>query len=103
MKKFYQTSESKIQFKIGKTKLISKVIDGKFPDYRKVVPTDNDKTLTVISSDFVQAIERVITVSLDRKEGVKLILGKDNIKFSVNSTNSGEGMKLLNQILQEKK
>ena len=38
-----QTSENKIQFKIGKVKLISKVIDGKFPDYKKVVPTDNDK------------------------------------------------------------
>ena len=90
-----QTSESKVQFRIGKTKLISKVIDGKFPDYRKVVPTGNDKTLTVISSDFVQAIERVITVSLDRKEGVELILGKENIKFSVNSTNSGEGNEIL--------
>jgi DNA polymerase-3 subunit beta len=90
-----QTSESKIQFKIGKTKLVSKVIDGKFPDYRKVVPTDNNKTLTVISSDFVQAIERVITVSLDKKEGVKLILGKNNIKFSVNSTNSGEGNEVI--------
>lgn len=86
-----QTNESKIQFKIGKVKLISKVIDGKFPDYKKVVPTGNDKTLTVVSSDFVQAIERVITVSLDRKEGVKLNLEKNNIKFSVNSTNSGEG------------
>tara|TARA_B100000780_G_scaffold274745_1_gene240238 strand:- start:488 stop:1603 length:1116 start_codon:yes stop_codon:yes gene_type:complete len=90
-----QTSESKIQFKIGKTKLISKVIDGKFPDYRKVVPTGNDKILTVISSDFVQAIERVITVSLDRKEGIKLTLGKDSIKFSVNSTNSGEGNEVI--------
>jgi len=90
-----KTSESKIQFKIGKTKLISKVIDGKFPDYRKVVPVGNDKTVTVISSDFIQAIERVITVSLDRKEGVKLILGKDNIKFSVNSTNSGDGNEVI--------
>jgi DNA polymerase-3 subunit beta len=90
-----QTSETKIQFKIGRTKLISKVIDGKFPDYKKVVPTNNDKTLTVISSDFVQAIERVITVSLDRKEGVKLILGKESIKFSVNSTNSGEGNEVI--------
>ena len=86
-----QTSESKIQFKIGNAKLISKVIDGKFPDYRKVVPVGNDKLLTVSSIDFVQAIERVITVSLDRKEGVKLMIGKDNIKFSVNSANSGEG------------
>ena len=90
-----QTSENKIQFKIGKAKLTSKVIDGKFPDYRKVVPTGNDKILTVASSDFVQAIERVITVSLDRKEGVKLNLEKNNIKFSVNSTNSGEGNEVI--------
>jgi len=94
-KVFIQTSDSKIQFKIGKVKLISKVIDGKFPDYKKVVPTSNDKILTVASADFVQAIERVITVSLDRKEGVKLILGKDNIKFSVNSANSGEGNEII--------
>ena len=81
-----QTSENKIQFKIGKAKLTSKVIDGKFPDYKKVVPTGNDKTLTVSSLDFVQAIERVITVSLDRKEGVKLILEKDNIREGNNKT-----------------
>ena len=86
-----KTSDSKIQIRVGKRTLVSKVIDGKFPDYRKVVPVGNDKVLTVSSLDFVQAIERVITVSLDRKEGVKLVLGKDNIKFSVNSTNSGEG------------
>ena len=90
-----QTSENKIQFKIGKAKLISKVIDGKFPDYRKVVPVGNDKQLTVSSLDFVQAIERVITVSIDRKEGVNLVLGKDNIKFSVNSANSGEGNEVI--------
>ena len=86
-----KTSDSKIKFKIGKAILVSKVIDGKFPDYRKVVPVGNDKILTVSSLDFIQAIERVITVSLDRKEGVKLEISKDSIKFSVNSTNSGEG------------
>ena len=92
---FIQTSESKIQFKIGETKLISKVIDGKFPDYKKVVPTDNDKILTVNSKDFIDSIERVTTVSIDRKEGVKLDLEKDNIKLSVNSTNSGEGNEII--------
>jgi DNA polymerase III subunit beta len=86
-----KTSDNKIEFRIGKITLVSKVIDGKFPDYRKVVPASNDKVLTVGALDFVQAIERVITVSIDRKEGVKLVLGKDNIKFSVNSTNSGDG------------
>ncbi len=86
-----QTSENKIKFKLGKTTLISKVIDGKFPDYRKVVPAQNDKILSVSSKDFINSIERVASVSLDRKEGVKLIINKDNIQLSVNSANSGEG------------
>ena len=86
-----QTSESKILFKIGNVKLISKVIDGKFPDYNKVVPKNNEKSLIVSSKDFIDSVERVITVSADRKEGVKLNINKGNIKLSVNSTNSGEG------------
>ena len=86
-----QSSENKIKFKLGKMKLISKVIDGKFPDYKKVVPTSNDKILTVSSEDFVSSIERVASVSLDRKEGVKLSINKDNVQLSVNSANSGDG------------
>ena len=86
-----QTSDNKIKFTLGNMKLISKVIDGKFPDYKKVVPTSNDKTLIVSSKDFINSIERVASVSLDRKEGVKLIINKDNIQLSVNSANSGDG------------
>jgi DNA polymerase-3 subunit beta len=86
-----QTSENKIKFTLGKIKLISKVIDGKFPDYKKVVPTVNDKILFISSKDFISSIERVASVSLDRKEGVKLMLNKDNVQLSVNSANSGEG------------
>jgi DNA polymerase-3 subunit beta len=88
---FVQTSDNKIKFKLGNMKLISKVIDGKFPDYKKVVPTNNEKTLVVDSKDFINSIERVASVSLDRKEGVKLLINKDNIQLSVNSANSGEG------------
>ena len=86
-----QTSENKIKFTIGNIKLISKVIDGKFPDYKKVVPINNEKELTVSSKDFISSIERVASVSLDRKEGVKLDINKDNVQLSVNSANSGEG------------
>ena len=86
-----QTSENKIKFTMGNIKLISKVIDGKFPDYKKVVPTTNDKILFVSTKDFINSIERVASVSLDRKEGVKLIINKDNVQLSVNSANSGEG------------
>ena len=81
----------KLNFRLENIKLISKVIDGKFPDYKKVVPTSNDKTLLVSSKDFINSIERVTSVSLDRKEGVKLLINKDNVQLSVNSANSGEG------------
>ncbi len=90
------TSDNKIKFKLGNMKLISKVIDGKFPDYKKVVPTTNDKTLIVSSKDFINSIERVTSVSLDRKEGVKLVISKDNVQLSVNSANSGEGNEKIN-------
>jgi len=88
-------SENKIQFTLGNIKLISKVIDGKFPDYKKVVPTNNEKSLVVSSKDFINSIERVASVSLDRKEGVKLAINKENIQLSVNSANSGEGNEIL--------
>jgi len=84
-------SENKIKFSLGNIKLISKVIDGKFPDYKKVVPTNNDKTLLVSTKEFISSIERVTTVSIDRKEGVKLLVNKDNVQLSVNSANSGDG------------
>ena len=90
-----QTSENKIKFTLGNIRLISKVIDGKFPDYRKVVPTNNDKSLEVSSKDFINSIERVASVSLDRKEGVKLAIKKENIQLSVNSANSGEGNEII--------
>ena len=86
-----QTSDNKIKFTLGNIKLISKVIDGKFPDYKKVVPNTNDKTLIVSSKEFINSIERVASVSLDRKEGVRLTINKDNVQLSVNSANSGDG------------
>ena len=90
-----QTSENKIKFSLGNMKLISKVIDGKFPDYKKVVPTNNEKVLLVQTKDFINSIERVTSISIDRKEGVKLNINKKNIQLSVNSANSGEGNEII--------
>tara|TARA_B100001093_G_scaffold311500_1_gene297303 strand:- start:3977 stop:5092 length:1116 start_codon:yes stop_codon:yes gene_type:complete len=94
-KLYIQTSENKIKFSLGNIKLISKVIDGKFPDYRKVVPSGNEKLLVVPSKDFISSIERVTSVSLDRKEGVKLAINKENVQLSVNSANSGDGNEII--------
>ena len=89
-------NKSKIKFEMNNGVLISKVIDGRFPEYSKVVPTGNDITLQVKLSEFKNAIERVTTVSSDRKEGLKMIISKDSLQLTVNSPNSGEGIETMN-------
>ncbi len=89
------SSDTKIQFKIGSSKITSKIIDGKFPDYKKVVPKNNSKVLSVNAKELINSVERVITVSVDRKESVKMTLDKNNIQLFVNSSTSGEGKETL--------
>ena len=85
-------TKSIIKFEMGKGVLISKVIDGRFPDYSKVIPRTNDKVLEMKLSDFKNSIERVITVSSDKKEGLKMNISKEFLQFSVNNPNSGDGV-----------
>ena len=85
-------NKSKIKFEMTSGILISKVIDGRFPDYSKVVPKENDKVLKLKLNEFKNSIERVTTVSSDRKEGLKMIISKDSLQLTVNSPNSGEGI-----------
>ena len=87
--------ETKIRFKIGSSTIISKVIDGKFPDYEKVVPKNNTKIMSVNVKNFISSVERVITVSIDRKEGLNVALEKGQIQLSVSSSSSGEGKEIL--------
>ena len=85
-------SKSKIKFEMETGVLISKVIDGRFPDYNKVIPKDNSKTLEIKLEDFKNSIERVSSVSSDRKEGLKMSISKDAVQLSVNNPNSGDGV-----------
>tara|TARA_Y100000590_G_scaffold441679_1_gene568753 strand:+ start:4513 stop:5628 length:1116 start_codon:yes stop_codon:yes gene_type:complete len=89
-------SKSKIKFEMDVGVLISKVIDGRFPDYNKVIPKNNDKILEIKLDEFKNSIERVTTVSADRKEGLKMQITKDSVQFSVNNPNSGEGAESIN-------
>jgi len=84
-------NKAKIKFQMNSGVLISKVIDGKFPDYNKVIPKDNNKTLQVNLDNFKNSIERVTTVSSDRTEGLKMSISNDALQLSVNNPNSGEG------------
>jgi len=85
-------NKSKIKFEMDNGVLISKVIDGRFPDYNKVIPKDNDKILEIKLNEFQNSIERVTTVSINRKEGLKMLISKDTLQLLVNNPNSGEGV-----------
>ena len=88
--------KSKIKFEMDIGVLISKVIDGRFPDYTKVIPKNNEKILEIKLNEFKNSIERVTSVSLDRKEGLKMQISKEAVQLSVNSPNSGEGTENIN-------
>ncbi len=69
-----ELSQGKIRFTIGDVVLTSKLIDGTFPDYGRVIPAGNDKKLVVDKPEFEQAVDRVSTVSSERGRAVKLSL-----------------------------
>src|SRR4029079_10680104 len=79
----------KIRFTIGETVLTSKLIDGTFPDYARVIPAGNDKELVVDKKEFEQAVDRVSTVSSERGRAVKLSLNNGRLMLSVTNPDSG--------------
>ncbi len=88
--------KSKIKFELKNSILISKLIDGKFPNYIQVIPKNNQKKLEIDLKSFLGSVDRVASVSLDKKDGVKFTLTKDALGLSVNNTNSGDGNETLN-------
>ena len=87
--------KSKIKFELNDSVLISKLIDGKFPNYSQVIPKNNQKKLELDLKLFLNSVDRVASVSLDKKDGVKFNLTKDTLNLSVNNTNSGDGRESL--------
>jgi DNA polymerase-3 subunit beta len=84
-----ELSQTKIRFTIGDVVLTSKLIDGTFPDYGRVIPANNDKTLVVDKKDFEAAVDRVSTISSERGRAVKLALTTGKLTLSVTNPDSG--------------
>jgi DNA polymerase-3 subunit beta len=84
-----ELSQAKIRFKIGDVVLISKLIDGTFPDYARVIPLGNDKELQVQKKEFEAAVDRVSTISSERGRAVKFSLGNGRLVLSVTNPDSG--------------
>jgi DNA polymerase-3 subunit beta len=84
-----ELSPAKIRVKVGSVVLTSKLIDGTFPDYQRVIPVGNDKNLVVDRDVFAAAVDRVSTISSERGRAVKLALADGKLTLSVTNPDSG--------------
>lgn len=82
-------SPQKIRFALGDAVLTSKLIDGSFPEYARVIPKANAKRLKVDNKAFAEAVDRVATVSAERSRSVRLALDKDKVTLTVNNPDAG--------------
>jgi DNA polymerase III subunit beta len=87
-----ELSPTKIRVSVGTTVLTSKLIDGTFPDYQRVIPSGNDKRLTVDRADFAASVDRVSTISSERGRAVKLSIGDGKLTLSVTNPDSGSAV-----------
>jgi DNA polymerase-3 subunit beta len=90
-----EVSDTKIRVTIGDVVLTSKLIDGTFPDYARVIPYANDKALKVDRAEFANAVDRVSTISSERGRAVKLALSDGRMVLSVNNPDSGTAVEEL--------
>ena len=82
-------SESKIRFEVGNAVLVSKLIDGTFPDYERVIPKGNDKIMEVDGKVFSQAVDRVSVITSEKSRGIKLELNPSKLVLEASSTEQG--------------
>ncbi len=82
-------SETKIRFRAGDTVLISKLIDGTFPDYSRVIPSGNDKIMEVNCKELSSAVDRVSVIATEKSRGIKLHISQGNVKLAANSPEQG--------------
>ena len=82
-------SDTKVRFELEGVTLTSKLIDGTFPDYQRVIPRSNDKSMRVSNAAFKAAVDRVSTISSERGRAVKLALGGGKLVLSVNNPEGG--------------
>src|SRR6185312_14652528 len=82
-------SDTRVRFAFDDVVLSSKLIDGTFPDYERVIPAGNDKVMEVDRRAFADAVDRVATISTEKSRAVKLTVGKGNLVLSATSPEAG--------------
>lgn len=88
-------SETKIRFACGKVVLLSKLVDGTFPDYGRVIPEGNNKIMEVDSKILTDAVDRVSTISTEKTRGIKFALSSGKLVLSAQSPDAGSAVEEL--------
>ena len=84
-----ELSDTRIRFASGNVTLVSKLIDGTFPDYERVIPTGNDKVLNVPCKEFAHAVDRVSTISTEKSRAIKVAVANGVVTLSATSPDAG--------------
>ncbi|MDO1558851.1 DNA polymerase III subunit beta [Brevundimonas sp. 2R-24] len=87
-----QVSAQKVRFEFGRASLTSKVIDGAFPDYARVIPRGNDKIAGIDNRVFASAVDRVSTISAEKSRSVKLAFDAGRVTLTVRNMEAGQGV-----------
>ena len=90
-----QSSAQKIRFEFGRAALTSKVIDGAFPPYERVIPKDNNRVLIVDNTLFAKAVDRVATISAEKSRSVKMAIEPGRVILTVRNMEAGQGVEEL--------
>ena len=72
---------NQVRFRFANIELVSKVVDGKFPDYNRVIPTGHSKQIDLSRAELLQALQRAAILSNEKFRGVRLVLGTDQLKI----------------------
>src|SRR5437667_4710801 len=72
---------NQVRFRFANIELVSKVVDGKFPDYNRVIPTGHSKQIYLSRTELLQALQRAAILSNEKFRGVRMVLGTDQLKI----------------------
>ncbi|GAB4467325.1 MAG: DNA polymerase III subunit beta [Burkholderiaceae bacterium] len=83
-----QMAQNQVKFSFGSIELISKLVEGKFPDYQKVIPVNNPKTFLIGREELMAALQRAAILTTDKFKGVRMMLAPGSLKIT--STNADQ-------------
>src|SRR4051794_22381327 len=88
-------SPQKVRFELNGAALTSKVIDGNFPDYSRVIPKDNNRIVRIDAKLFAQAVDRVATISAEKSRSVRMAIESGRVVLTVRNMEAGQAVEEL--------